>query len=400
MIFGDSSRKLRELMGLFESAEEACSEIISGSSRVRLSEREQSNVKAYSFGDAERHFEDCASKGIGIAAYSDIDYPNQLRFIADPPSVLYYKGNIGCISGSRTVVSVGTRKASEHSIETCRRICTSLADNGYVIVSGFAVGIDIASHRAAAECGMPTACVLGCGVDTNYPKENFKYRDMILSAGGVFISEYPPGTSAFKGNFPKRNRIMTGIGRAVMVFEAPEGSGSMITARLAAEQGREIFVLPPADIFSGAFGGNIRLLRDGAIPLMNVSDIYEYFKAGGEIDNAVKADAFDYVKLAKTGAASVSQLPKRSAVQKIFKHYEKPESTAAAEQKNGPNENSIQNEIQKKALELLKENGKMHADAIAAKIGTDPIEIVSELTELELTGFIRSHIGGIYEYVQ
>lgn len=399
MVFRDSARKLWELMGLYESAEEACSEIISGSHRIKLSEKEKNNVKAYSFGAAEKHFEDCTSKGVGIAAYSDIDYPNQLRFIADPPAVLYYKGNIGCVSGSRTVVSVGTRTASEHSIETCRRVCTSLADSGYVIVSGFALGIDIASHRAAAECGMPTACVLGCGVDINYPKENFKYRDMILSSGGVFISEYPPGTSAFKGNFPKRNRIMTGIGRAVMVFEAPESSGSMITARLAAEHGRELFVLPPADIFSGSFGGNIKLLREGAIPLMSVSDIYEYFKAGGEIDNAVMSDAFDYVKLAKTGAASVSPLPKRPAVRKNSKNTEIFAPVVTEEKHERPNEDLILNEIQKQALELLKKHGKMHADAIGAKLKADPVSIVSELTELEIMGFIKSHIGGIYEFV-
>lgn len=402
MVFGDSTHKVWELMGLYESAEEACAEIISGSNRIRLSEREKNNVKAYSFGDAEKHFENCASRGIGIAAYSDIDYPNQLRFIADPPTVLYYKGNIGCVSGSRTVVSVGTRKASEKSIETCRKICTSLADNGYIIVSGFAAGIDIASHVAAAESGMPTACVLGCGVNYNYPKENFKYRDMILSSGGVFISEYPPETSPFKGNFPKRNRIMTGIGRAVMVFEAPESSGSMITARLSAEHGRELFVLPPADIFSGSFGGNIKLLRDGAIPLMNVSDIYEYFRTGSEIDTAVKTDAFEYVNMVRNRVTSVSPLPKRTVPPKISTKSEKtkkPVHNVTKEKIKGPNELLPVNDVQKKALELLKAHGKMHADAIGEKLGADPFEIVSELTELELMGFIKSHIGGVYEYI-
>lgn len=399
MVFGDSVRRLWELMGLYESAEEACAEIISGNNRIKLSDKEKNNAQAYSFGDAEKHFEDCASKNIGIVAYSDIDYPNQLRYIADPPPVLYYKGNIGCISGSRTIVSVGTRKASQHSIETCRKICMSLADKGYVIVSGFAVGIDIASHMAAADCGMPTACVLGCGVDVNYPKDNFKYRDKILSAGGVFISEYPPGTTAFKGNFPKRNRIMTGIGRAAMVFEATEASGSLITARLAAEQGRELFVIPPADIFSGAFGGNIKLLREGAIPLMSVSDILEYFKTGGEIDNAVKADAFGYLNNAKNRASSVSLLSKRNVVQNNPKQSEISEPTETEEKIDRPDEALIQNDIQRQALELLKKYGKMHADAIGAKLGTDPVEIVSELTELEIMGFIKSHIGGIYEYI-
>lgn len=409
MIFGVGCHRLWQLMNIYESAEEACCEILSNSNYLNLTDNERKNINSYSLKNAENLIAECGRMGIGIAAYSEKEYPNQLRYIADPPPVLFYKGNIGCLTGTKTITSVGTRRAGDYSISVCRRVCSELARKGFVIVSGFAVGIDITSHMAAAELELPTACVLGCGVDVDYPKENFKFRDKILASEGVFVSEYPPGTRPNRGNFPKRNRILSALGRATVVFEATEKSGSLITAKLAAEQSRELFVLPPADIFSASFGGNIRLLREGAIPVMSVDDIMDYFKPGSFADTYIKSDAFAYI--IETKSMQHMEVPKVSCIQEIINQDDDilSENNDDTEPPHKPTDerkdddkisfDSIPEGLARDISMLLHNEGRLHADVICTKLGIDAAELMIELTELEMIGAVRACPGRLYEFV-
>lgn len=409
MVFGGGCRRLWQLMNIFETAEEVCCEILSGSRLLNLTDGERKNINSYSLKNAEDLIAECSRMGIGIAAYSEKEYPNQLRYIADPPPVLFYKGNIGCLTGTKTITSVGTRRAGDYSISVCRRICSELASKGFVIVSGFAVGIDITSHMAAAELDLPTACVLGCGVDVDYPKENFKFRDKILVSGGVFVSEYPPGTRPHRGSFPKRNRILSALGRAAIVFEAAENSGSIITAKLAAEQGRELFVLPPADIFSFSYGGNIRLLREGAVPVMSVDDITDFFKPGSSADAYIKSDAFAYIIDSKP--IQHTEAPKAS-LENEFLEQKKVNPTdnrndSLFQQRHDDNNksdvqisfDSIPEGLARDISMLLYNEGRLHADVICTKLGINAAELMIELTELEIIGAVRSCPGRLYEFV-
>lgn len=404
MVFGGGTHRLWQLMNIFETAEEVCCELLSENNFLNLTEKELTNIKAYTLKNAEELIAECLKKGIGIIGYSDKEYPNQLRYIADPPPVLFYKGNIGCLTGTKTITAVGTRKAGSYSISACSRICSELAEKGFVIVSGFAVGIDITSHLAAADINMPTACVLGCGVDVDYPKENFRFRDKIIAAGGVFISEFPPGTRPHPGNFPRRNRILSALGRAAVVFEAAEKSGSLITANLAAEQGRELFVLPPADIFSGAFSGNIKLLREGAVPIMSVDDIADFFKPGSSADAVIKSDAFAYVIDPKLTVSR--NVPKISGISELIEQGKTfdTEKKKPAQEKNSepPAERSfddIPEGLQRDIAVLLHKNGRLHADVICTTLGIDSAELMIELTELEIIGAVKSCPGRIYELI-
>lgn len=397
MVFGIGSRRIWELMSLFETPDEAYHELRSGSSAVRLYGREKDAVNATSVEAAERVLAECDKKGVRTVAYSSEDYPPQLRHIMNPPAILYYVGDICCLTGTRTVTAVGARKATEYSLSVTERICGELAARGMVIVSGFAVGVDITAHMAAASQGRPTAAVMGCGVDVDYPRENFRFRDEIIGAGGVLISEYPVGTPPHAGNFPKRNRILSALGRATVVFEASVKSGSLITASLAAEQGRDVFCMPPADIFSGAYSGNAALLREGAVPFFGVSDIASVFGYGTVAYEEVRAEAL--------GILAEEERPLR-----VHDHRMKPVSaleTYIAE--NGTNAEGVPESatevkrdepklegVQKAIADALAE-GALHADVLAQRLGMDSSELMTELTEMELLGAVRALPGKIYE---
>lgn len=405
MIFGTGSCRIWEAMSCFERAADAYDALSSGSMNVRLDEKEIKNIHDISIDKAVSFMEYCEENGIGIIGYSDSLYPPQLRYIFNPPAVLYFKGNISCIKGKRTITSVGTRHASPYGLKAAGQICGELARNGFIIVSGFAVGIDITSHLAAAKANRPTVCVLGCGVDVDYPKENFQYRDLILENGGVFISEFSPGTPPLSPNFPKRNRILAGIGRAAIVFEAGKKSGSLITASFALEQGREVFCLPPADIFSSSYAGNVAFLRDGAQPLYSSDDVLYSFKLGGALDCEIRSDEDDedvdvYSNISNFAIGELTPKKKHSSPNDKNKVSEKKikNELKKAEDKQptiNPELYDSLSDIQKKIVSITSGCG-IHADVIAQKLEIDAGELMTELTELEIIGAIKSLPGKMF----
>jgi DNA processing protein len=200
----------------------------------------------------------------------DPEYPPLLLTLDDPPPVLWYRGSLETAQGC-CIALVGSRTASPYGENVSRRLARELSAAGAVIVSGFARGIDAAAHEETIATGGRTIAVLGTGIDVAYPRNHRRLGDAI-AAQGVLITEFPPGTPPLAANFPVRNRIISGLSLGVVVVEATEKSGSLITARLAAEQGREVFAVP-GPLFSNRSAGPHRLIQDGAKLVHEIADI-------------------------------------------------------------------------------------------------------------------------------
>ena len=210
-----------------------------------------------------------------IISYWDDAYPESLKSIPDPPALLYVRGTI---VDAPALAIVGSRRCSEPGEITTGRFARELASHGITIVSGLARGIDTAAHEGALAAEGSTVAVLGCGIDRIYPRENRKLFQKIAEQGAI-ISEYPPGTEPLAGHFPGRNRIISGLSQGVLIAEAAEGSGSLITAEFALEQGREVFAMPGPISASNSRGVN-NLIKDGAHLVTDPGDILNILTPG------------------------------------------------------------------------------------------------------------------------
>ncbi|HYB53223.1 MAG TPA: DNA-processing protein DprA, partial [Thermoanaerobaculia bacterium] len=212
----------------------------------------------------------------------DADYPRLLLEIPDPPFALFYAGNLERFH-SPAVAIVGSRDASRYGRDVAARLAKELSSVGVTVVSGFARGVDEAAHEAALGGAGGTIAVLGCGIDVDYPREHSRLKSELLRQN-LMISEFVPGTEPRPANFPVRNRIIAGLAAGVVVVEASRRSGSLITARLAGDFGRDVFAVP-GSVFSPTSAGSHELLRDGAILCRGAEDVL------AEIFPAIEASA-------------------------------------------------------------------------------------------------------------
>lgn len=226
---------------------------------------------------AEKILQACAKANIQLLTYHDPGYPTRLKHIPDPPLVLYYKGKLPEFDGTPVIGVVGTRKASIYGLGIARRMGYQIAKCGGIVVSGMASGIDGAAMQYALNAGQSAVGVLGCGADVVYPASNRKLFEDV-ERYGCLISEFPPGTPPYKWNFPKRNRIISGMADGVLVVEAPVKSGALITARRAADQGRDLFVAP-GNIGVASCAGSNALLREGAVAVSSGWDVVSEYEA-------------------------------------------------------------------------------------------------------------------------
>lgn len=241
-----------------------------------LSEDARDALKDKNLLPAENVLADCARGKIHILTCRDAAYPVRLKNIPDPPLVLYYKGKLPDLDGLPVIGVVGTRKASLYGMTAAKRMGFQIGKCGGVLVSGGASGIDGMAMQGALTAGTPVVGVLGCGVDVVYPQSN-KALFADTERFGCLISEFVPGTPPYKWNFPKRNRLISGMSDGVLVVEAPEKSGALITARQAAEQGRDVFVVP-GNIDVPTCAGSNALLRDGAIMVSSGWDVVSEYR--------------------------------------------------------------------------------------------------------------------------
>lgn len=223
--------------------------------------------------DPERSWQQLVKTGCSVVTWEEPAYPQQLLNIYDPPSILYYSGDIGILNAAPCLGIVGSRRHTVYGREIAYKFASTLSCSGFTIISGLARGIDTWSHRGAVDAGGKTAAVLGCGVDICYPPENKDLWNKIASCG-VIVSEFPPQTKPFPKNFPRRNRIISGLSLGILVVEAKENSGALITADFALEQGREVFAVP-GGVGSPYSRGCHKLIKMGAKLTEKVEDILE-----------------------------------------------------------------------------------------------------------------------------
>lgn len=301
--------------------------------------------------EAEQEIESAEKANCTLVHFADARYPHRLREIADPPLVLSTKGDLGVLE-EPGIAMVGTRRPSAYGSSVAHRLAADLAQRGIVVISGMARGIDSAAHRGALEAHGKTVAVFGCGIDVLYPAENKRLAERIMESGAL-ISEFPLGTSPSPENFPIRNRIISGLALGVVVVEAAEYSGSLITARLALEQDREVFAVPGNITSPQSFGPNM-LIKQGAKLVDDWLDVVE------ELPPAIRQ---------QIGGAATS--PATAAT--LF-------------------EQSLDGD-QKAVFEALRVDQPLFVDSICDNVGVSQPRVLTALLALEMNGLVRQLPG-------
>lgn len=278
--------------------------------------------------------------------WNDPRYPAWLRMVPDPPPVLWIRGDVTAFEPT-SVAIVGSRSASQYARQVARQLAAGLAAEGIVVTSGLARGVDGAAHEACVAAGGRTIAVLGTGIDVMYPREHAGLAARITGQG-LLVSELPPGTLPWKSNFPRRNRIISGLSRAVVIVEASEKSGSLITARTALEQGREVMAVP-GSVLHGRNRGAHALIKDGAMPVESAADILG--------------------ALGLTGTGGQDRADRRRL------------------------DNPVEAALHQAGV------GGLDLDGLGRVIGGDPESLLRELTSLELDGRAERLAGGRYVWV-
>src|SRR5215218_7370509 len=276
---GVGPRAAARLLERFGSAEGVFGALRSELERLRLRpEAVESIVLRDRLGAAAVELERVrALEGADVLALDDGAYPSLLREIPDPPVTLYVRGRWRECVEAPCVGVVGSRRCSTYGQNVATSLARELAARGVTVVSGLARGVDAAAHRGALEAGGRTAAVLGTGIDEVYPRDHRRLAEEILAKGGALVTQFPLGTPPMAENFPYRNRIISGLSYGVIVIEASENSGSLITARLALEQGREVYAVPGNITSGNSFGTNFLIKGAGAKLVQQWQDVVEEF---------------------------------------------------------------------------------------------------------------------------
>ena len=365
-------------------------------------------LRTVSLASAEKVLTDCQKLEVELLTMEDPAYPRRLREIDSPPPVLYYQGDLSNLDDALTIGVVGTRRVSDYYRRATGNISYQLARAGAVIVSGCAVGCDEYGHRGALRAGGRTVGVLACGFGVNYPAETRELREAMLQRGGALISELPPGTGKDSGYFRIRNRLIAALSEGVLVTQVPVRSGALLTADHAVEQGKELFCLPPNDIFSPDCMGSASLIRDGARVIFSARDILdEYLERFGPAVDQQRLPAENMTPPSVGRRTAVRSKPDPAAVS-AEKPEEvtvpQPEEQPAAPAAPQPEETPVSpaplpeelSENQRKILKRLEE-GPAHVEDLLTCVEAAPYELLALLTELELLGLVRALSGQRYE---
>jgi DNA processing protein len=323
----------------------------------------QSIASGCTFDDAVSQQEKMAESGTVLVTIGDPRYPRPLRDIFDPPIVLFVRGRVELLQALGLAV-VGTRRPTAYGIAVAERLSADLAHAGLAIVSGLARGIDSAAHKGCLAAGGDTIAVLGCGVDVVYPSENRKLYSEI-AAKGLIVSEFPMNATAFPQNFPIRNRIISGVSAGVLVVEGAQYSGSAITAKLAMDQGREVFAIPGNITSKPSWGPNL-LIKQGAKIVQDWNDVV------AELPADSRRYLIEKTRSRLLGGEAASEPPAQASLLK-------------EQQLDG---------AARKALDALQVDCAVHLDDLLEKL-TDisPSELIAALFELEMLGLVKQLPG-------
>jgi len=310
---------------------------------------------------ADQELEKLGATGAGIVTYHDEAYPERLREIYDPPALLWTRGD-GALLSKPALAVVGTRHPTPYGTGMAEKLSRDLALRGLIILSGMARGVDTSAHKGAIAAKRPTIAVWGTGVDVIYPKENKSLAEQIVAGGGLILSELPLGTFPAPQNFPRRNRILSGMSVGVLVIEAAEYSGTRVTARCALEQNREVFAVPGNVTTKNAWGPNM-LIKQGAKLTSCWEDVWE------ELPTEIRMGLEQSEGFASEGTSEAS----------LFEESPLPPSEA-------------------RVLSVLRQDEALQMDEILEKLEPElsSSEVFTALFELELAGRIRQLPGKNY----
>ncbi len=375
--------------------------------RVQLAPAEREHVLHKSLERTNNILEVCQRDGISILTLADAAYPKRLSNIFDPPVVLYIRGRLPAVDEEAAIAVVGTRKATPYGIKMARQMGFELTKGGGLVVTGLAGGVDSAAAEGALRAGGHCVGVLGCAIDDIYPKWNGPlFNDVAVS--GALVSEYPPGEPIQRRYFPERNRIISGLSLGVTVVEAPVGSGSLITANLASEQGREVFVVPGNADQANYIGSNA-LIRSGAALVSTgwdvLSDFEFLFPERLAKPDPAKLLAFSREERQNVGSAPPVPEPERTVARPVqpenghgfaklrvrndrkrIDNAGKREYIDLQEQLSGLSENQL------KIVSAIDGPG-IHVDDIIERTGLPVASVLSELTLLQIKGFVSQETG-------
>lgn len=361
---GLTAAKAHRLLSRLESAEAVWKLKADEAARIcELNSEEKRQFANKSLARAEDIMGKCKKANIQIMGIFDPAYPGRLKNIYDPPLVLYILGRLPEMFASPSVAIVGHRDATPYGLAAAEKLGYQLSEAGFIVVSGMAKGIDGASHKGALKGQTPTVAVFGTAIDQVYPFENIGLFRQILQSGAV-ISEYPPGTKAQRWFFPQRNRIISGLCLGTIVVEAGRKSGSLITAGLAVDQGRDVFAVPGSINAASSVGAN-ELIKTGAILISGAQDVIEHYRPLYGFPKAKAADAD------KTAGPS--------SIRGAFKAEVKPQRAKTGD----PVLDSI--------------GGKTHVDDIVRQADLPEHQVLARLTVLELEGRVRQLAGKFFE---
>ncbi len=331
---------------------------------------------------------ECKRKKLHILTWQDEDYPVRLKNIPDPPILLYYKGKLPEFDALPLIGIVGTRKASAYGLQTAKRMGYQIGRCGGVVVSGMAYGIDGMAMSGALSAGTFTIGVLGCGADVVYPVSNRRlFQD--VEELGCLISEFPPGAPPLGWHFPKRNRLISGLSCGVLVVEAPEKSGALITARRALDQGRDVFAVP-GNIDIPTFVGSNQLIRDGAIMAASGWDVMREYE--GLYPDIVRRDTqTGPADLPEPEVLKVAQKPVLPRKKKDLKKDFKKKDIDKAASSPYSDVNTIPAGLSPEAQSILAclQKGETAVDDLVAQTGLTTGKLLAILTLLELKGHIK-----------
>ena len=387
-LMGAANPKSQEIIQRYGSPKAVYDAVYSGDGKRFLSPSETKRLRGVSIENSQRILDICEKEDIKIVTIFDREYPQSLINIYNPPFLLFYKGDISCLNNEICISAVGTRDMTEYTMKVTKRTCSDLAKLGVTMISGMANGVDHTVHKAAVDAGGKTVGVLACGMAVDYPRGSMAFREEMYRLGGACISELLPTERPSRAYFAARNRLISGLGTGVIVFQAGMKSGALITANHAVNQGKDLFCIPPADLFSANYCGVVGLLRDGAIPLFNYLDVVNYYFSDftDKLDELNQKFKISYDKpfvfresnTPKTGGSSADDARtsgERAAARFDFESRE-PEI--------------------KIIYDYLLENGTQQLEEITDQCGISPEDISLYLIDMEIEGLIEAKAGNNY----
>lgn len=384
--FGPANRRKWEVLSGFSDIGEFYSDFMRGNIKG-LTKDESERMHGLTDDRIKNIMYYCRSKGINIYCYDDKEFPQRLRDIFNPPSVLFCYGELSDIDSELLLSVAGARELSEYSLKAEKEITSDLVRSGVVILSGMQVGADREATVEAINRGAKTYVVLGYGLEYDYKNSSKEYYKKI-SQNGAVITEYFPNHKPRTKDFHYRNRLISGLSLGTFVIQASLKSGSLSIAEFALNQGKDIFTLPPHSIFDEAYKGNVMLLRDGAIPVFSAQDILNEYK-----NNFSHRLTFSKRFTDEYSLSTKKPFERKKTRNANTSSYENKQKETVSDNKFDISDLS---ENARAVVELIK-SGKDSVDEISIALDKDISSVTLELTELEIIGAVKSLPGRRYK---